>query len=204
MEKAKIRNSVKIRIFDINILADFSTFYNLAEEDKEHFSVSYEIQKSKYPLVRIHSECITGDVFYSERCDCGHQLKESLRLIKNEGGILIYLRQEGRGIGLYNKIDAYKFQDLGLNTYQANEIQNLPSDSRSYLCAAQILASLGVYEIRLLTNNPDKIEQISQYGIKVVKQIPTGIYLTKSNKKYLESKMRKSKHTIDFKNAKCI
>jgi GTP cyclohydrolase II len=160
--------------------------------------VSNLISKSKTPLVRIHSECITGDVFSSDRCDCGEQLQESLFKIKKEGGILIYLRQEGRGIGFYNKIDAYKLQDKGYNTYEANQHLNLPLDSRDYTCAAQILKALGVYKIRLLTNNPDKIQQLENNGIQVCNKISTGVFLTNKNKRYLEAKVTCTKHAIDF------
>ncbi len=195
MLEAKIRNSVQIKIKNVDLNANFTTFDNLSE-DKEHFSISYLINKSNPPLVRIHSECMTGDVFSSDRCDCGEQLQESLFKIKKEGGILIYLRQEGRGIGFYNKIDAYKLQDKGLNTYEANKHLNLPLDSRNYECAAQMLRALGVNKIRLLTNNPDKIRQLIKNGIEISQNVNTGVFVTENNKKYLEAKMTCTKHSI--------
>src|SRR6478672_13652273 len=119
------------------------------------------------PLVRLHSECLTGDVFGSARCDCGPQLREAVERIAATGGILLYLRQEGRDIGLYNKLDAYALQDGGLDTYQANTALGLPEDARDYTAAAQMLTALGITELDLLTNNPDKVRQLRERGITV-------------------------------------
>lgn len=148
------------------------------------------------PLVRVHSECLTGDVFGSARCDCGPQLRDAAEKITKAGGYLIYLRQEGRGIGLYNKLDAYALQDQGLNTYEANEALGLPSDGRNYSAAAQILRALGVSRIHLLSNNPDKAAQLSLHGIEVADKVPTGVFVTSSNLRYLQTKVDVSGHRI--------
>ncbi|WP_406207223.1 GTP cyclohydrolase II [Kitasatospora sp. NBC_01560] len=142
------------------------------------------------PLVRLHSECLTGDVFGSDRCDCGPQLRESVELITETGGYLLYLRQEGRGIGLYNKLDAYALQDSGLDTYDANTALGLPEDGRDYTAAAQMLTALGATGIDLLSNNPDKAEQLSTLGITVERRVPTGVHLSASNVHYLRAKGR--------------
>lgn len=140
------------------------------------------------PLVRLHSECLTGDVLGSRRCDCGPQLDDSLDLLATVGGYLLYLRQEGRGIGLYAKIDAYRLQDSGLDTFDANLALGYPEDARDYTVAAQMLAALGVGRVRLLTNNPDKTEQLSRLGIEVVEQVPMTMHVTPSNADYLAAK----------------
>jgi GTP cyclohydrolase II len=142
------------------------------------------------PLVRPHSECLTGDVFGSQRCDCGPQLREAVERIAAAGGFLLYLRQEGRGIGLYNKLDAYALQDAGLDTYEANVALGHAEDGRDYTVAAQMLAALGVERVRLLTNNPDKTAQLQQLGIAVTERVPTGEYRSPANAAYLAAKAR--------------
>jgi GTP cyclohydrolase II len=149
------------------------------------------------PLVRPHSECLTGDVFGSERCDCGPQLREAVERITESGGYLLYLRQEGRGIGLYAKLDAYALQDSGLDTFEANVALGHGEDERSYLVAAQMLAALGVSRAALLSNNPDKARQLSRFGVAVAAQVPTGVHLSASNARYLATKARRAGHTID-------
>ncbi|HET6710823.1 GTP cyclohydrolase II, partial [Amycolatopsis sp.] len=141
------------------------------------------------PLVRMHSECLTGDVFGSARCDCGPQLREAVERIDGAGGILLYLRQEGRGIGLYAKLDAYALQDAGLDTYQANTALGLPEDARDYTAAAQMLAALGIAEVDLLTNNPDKVRQLRERGVTVAGTVPTGVHATPDNLRYLDAKV---------------
>lgn len=148
------------------------------------------------PLVRVHSECLTGDVFGSLLCDCGPQLHEAISCFAREGGILLYLRQEGRGIGLYAKLSAYALQKKGLDTFEANRHLNLPEDARSFEPAAQMLSALGVPRVRLLTNNPDKASQLERYGIGIESTIPTGVYLNPNNRRYLEAKVRHKQHTI--------
>ncbi|MFI6844074.1 GTP cyclohydrolase II [Kitasatospora sp. NPDC050467] len=150
------------------------------------------------PLVRLHSECLTGDVFGSDRCDCGPQLRESVERIAEAGGYLLYLRQEGRGIGLYNKLDAYALQDSGLDTYDANTALGLPEDGRDYTAAAQMLGALGVTGIDLLSNNPDKAAQLTALGITVEHRVPTGVHLNDSNVRYLRAKVERTGHSIEL------
>ena len=147
-------------------------------------------------LVRMHSECLTGDVLGSARCDCGPQLDEAMRMIGESGGVLLYLRQEGRGIGLYNKLDAYVLQDAGVDTYQANELVGRRPDERDYLVGAQILRALDISRIRLLTNNDDKARQLRRHGIDVESVIPTGVYVTDENARYLAAKARVAGHRL--------
>lgn len=149
------------------------------------------------PLVRPHSECLTGDVFGSERCDCGPQLREAVERISDEGGFLLYLRQEGRGIGLYAKLDAYALQDSGLDTYEANVALGHGEDERDYTVAAQMLRAAGVDGIRLLSNNPDKAMQLEALGIRVTDRVPTGVHLSVANSRYLQAKRDHTAHTLD-------
>jgi GTP cyclohydrolase II len=139
-------------------------------------------------LVRPHSECLTGDVFGSQRCDCGPQLREAVERVAKVGGFVLYLRQEGRGIGLYAKLDAYALQDTGLDTYQANLALGHAEDERDYTAAAQMLAALGVTRIALLSNNPDKAEQLGRLGMTIVERVPTGVFLSPANADYLAAK----------------
>ena len=148
------------------------------------------------PLVRPHSECLTGDVFGSQRCDCGPQLREGMERVTARGGFVLYLRQEGRGIGLYAKLDAYALQDAGLDTYQANTALGLPEDARDYTAAAQMLAALGISEVDLLTNNPDKVRQLRDRGVTVAGTVPTGVHATPDNLRYLDAKVRHTNHTL--------
>ncbi|WP_430785850.1 GTP cyclohydrolase II [Actinoplanes sp. G11-F43] len=150
------------------------------------------------PLVRPHSECLTGDVFGSQRCDCGPQLREAVERIAEQGGFLLYLRQEGRGIGLYAKLDAYALQDDGLDTYQANVALGRGEDERDYTAAAQMLLGIGVDRVRLLSNNPDKAGQLAELGIDVTQRIPTGVHLSAANVRYLSVKASHTAHTIDL------
>ncbi|MBP3976781.1 GTP cyclohydrolase II [Microbacterium sp. BLY] len=150
------------------------------------------------PLVRPHSECLTGDVFGSERCDCGPQLREAVERIAAEGGFLLYLRQEGRGIGLYAKLDAYALQDSGLDTYEANVALGHGEDERDYTVAAQMLRALGADSIRLLSNNPDKAAQLDALGIRVTERVRTEVHLSEANSRYLQAKRDHTAHTIDL------
>ena len=152
----------------------------------------------RIPMVRLHSECLTGDVFGSERCDCGPQLREAVKRIADSGGFLLYLRQEGRGIGLYAKLDAYTLQDAGLDTYEANVALGHRADERSYLAAAQMLGALGVSRIALLSNNPDKLRQLRRCGVTVVERVPTGVHVSATNGSYLAAKARMGAHTLDL------
>jgi GTP cyclohydrolase II len=149
------------------------------------------------PLVRPHSECLTSDVFGSQRCDCGAQLREAVERIADSGGYLLYLRQEGRGIGLYPKLDAYALQDAGLDTYEANLALGHREDERSYLVAAQMLHALGASRVALLSNNPDKARQLGRFGVRVTARVPTGVHLSSANARYLATKARHGGHTLD-------
>jgi len=159
--------------------------------------VKGEIDSSKPILVRVHSECLTGDIFGSMRCDCGDQLHNALKMIDEEGcGILIYIRQEGRGIGLVNKIKAYALQDQGLDTVEANEKLGFPSDLRNYGIGAQILVNLGVRKMRIMTNNPKKMIGLEGYGLSIVEQVPIEITPNPHNQKYLACKKLKMGHLL--------
>jgi GTP cyclohydrolase II len=148
-------------------------------------------------LVRIHSECMTGDVFESLRCECGFQLRKSFKMVSEKGGIVVYLRQEGRGIGLIEKLKAYELQDKGLNTVEANVKLGHAPDARSFDLGIQILEDLGIISIRLLTNNPDKIKAIEDSTIQLKERIPLIIEPTENNKDYMETKKKLLGHMLD-------
>ena len=198
---ATIRTRVRIplRFGDgFSVTADAVTFHDLAD-NREHVAMVFgDLDKIDTPLVRPHSECLTGDVFGSARCDCGPQLREAVERISVAGGVLLYLRQEGRGIGLYNKLDAYALQDNGLDTYAANAALGLPEDDRDYTAAAQMLGALGVRRIDLLSNNPDKADQLRALGVTVRRRVPTGVFATESNLRYLRAKVDHTGHTISL------
>ena len=148
-------------------------------------------------LVRVHSECLTGDVFGSMRCECGEQLRAAFKLIAERGrGVIVYLRQEGRGIGLLNKLHVYRLQDGGLDTVEANQQLGFPADRRDYGVGAQILRDLGIEKVRILTNNPKKVGRLNVYGLEVVEQLPLEIPPTDHNRRYLEAKKTKMGHTL--------
>ena len=170
--------------------------YESLIDGSEHVALVNGEIGDKPTLVRVHSECLTGDTFFSQRCDCGRQLQRSLEMISKEGGILLYLRQEGRGIGLKNKIKAYSLQEKGADTVEANHLLGFPSDLRDYGIGAQILADLGVQRIRLLTNNPKKIVGLEGYGLEVVERVPIKIKEGENSKYYLETKKKKMDHML--------
>ncbi|MDG4766892.1 GTP cyclohydrolase II [Solwaraspora sp. WMMD406] len=182
------------------------TFDGLADQ-REHLAIGLgnwrraldrEASGGEPPLVRPHSECLTGDAFGSQRCDCGPQLREAVERIAGVGGFLLYLRQEGRGIGLYAKLDAYALQDAGLDTFEANLALGRGEDERDYTVAAQMLIALGVRRVALLTNNPDKAEQLDRLGVRVSEQIRTGVHVSAANVRYLAAKANHAAHTIDL------
>ncbi|MFF0107760.1 GTP cyclohydrolase II [Streptomyces hirsutus] len=173
--------------------AELVTFRGLPD-DGEHLACLVPPRDTRAPLVRLHSECLTGDVFGSTRCDCGPQLHEALNLLAVHGGVLLYLRQEGRGIGLYNKLDTYLLQDRGTDTFEANRLIGRGADERDYLAAAVMLRTLGLHRVRLLTNNPDKVRQLRGHGIDIAETLPTGVHLTPGNAAYLEAKARSGHH----------
>jgi 3,4-dihydroxy 2-butanone 4-phosphate synthase / GTP cyclohydrolase II len=176
-------------------------FKNLLDEQIHIALVKGEIKHEEPTLVRVHSQCLTGDVFGSYRCDCGEQLKKSMEMIEQEGtGVLLYLYQEGRGIGIINKLKAYSLQDEGQDTVQANEALGFKPDLRDYGIGAQILRKLGLGKIRIMTNNPRKIVGLEGYGLQLVERIPIEVQAKKDNLKYLRTKQEKMGHI--FQNIK--
>ncbi len=185
----------------IKMPTDYGPFdchlYKIDTDGSDHLALTRgEIHPDKPVLVRVHSECLTGDVFGSSRCDCGGQLDTAMRQIAAEGGCLLYLRQEGRGIGLAAKIHAYKLQEQGFDTIEANEKLGYGADLRDYGMGAQILYDLGIRKIRLLTNNPKKIIGLEGYGLEIVEQVPLSLPSNEHNEKYLATKKDRMGHTL--------
>ena len=200
LPRATIRTAVDLplrRGDGFSTLAKAATFDGLVD-GAEHLALGLGRPGDEPPLVRLHSECLTGDVLGSERCDCGPQLDEAVRRITRSGGYLLYLRQEGRGIGLYAKLDAYALQDTGLDTYDANLALGYAADGRTYAAAAQMLHALGATEIDLLTNNPDKAAQLEAHGIRVRQRVPTAVHLSHANAPYLAAKARRGGHDLVY------
>ncbi|PKH03325.1 GTP cyclohydrolase II [Psychromonas sp. MB-3u-54] len=196
----KVRTKISLKIgANSRIPAQIASFNHLMS-DKEHIAIIFgkADECSTSPLVRIHSECLTGDVFHSSRCDCGEQLNEAIELMEKEGGIIIYLRQEGRGIGLYNKIDAYKLQSEGMDTYQANNQLGFDNDLRDFTEAGQMLEALNIKKLQLLTNNPLKVKALRNYGMTVEQVISTSTFLKSDNESYLRAKAKNAGHNIRF------
>jgi GTP cyclohydrolase II len=171
-----------------------------SQDDKEHLAIiKGDISQGTHIPVRLHSECLTSEVLGSLKCDCREQLETALQYISNQGkGVILYLRQEGRGIGLGNKIRAYALQEKGYDTVQANHILGFPDDLRRYDVAAAMLKELGIESIKLLTNNPSKIYGLSEFGIEVTERLPIQIQSNPINHFYLTTKARKSGHLLDF------
>jgi GTP cyclohydrolase II len=197
---ARVRTSVDISLQTSGgrVVGRVSSFDGLFD-GREHVAVALGLPRHPpaVPLVRLHSECLTGEVFGSEQCDCGPQLSEAMHRIEQVGGYLLYLRQEGRGIGLYAKLDAYRLQAEGLDTFEANRALGYRDDERDYTAAAQMLHALGVAEVDLLTNNYEKIDQLTALGIAVRRRVPTGLFATPSNGRYLAAKAAVGQHGFD-------
>ncbi|GIN19315.1 bifunctional 3,4-dihydroxy-2-butanone-4-phosphate synthase/GTP cyclohydrolase II [Siminovitchia fordii] len=193
--KREAEASLPTEFGDFRVIA-----YSNQLDDKEHMAiVKGNIEPDTPVIVRMHSECLTGDVFGSCRCDCGPQLQAALRRIEEEGtGIILYLRQEGRGIGLINKLKAYKLQEEGLDTVEANEKLGFPSDLRDFNIGAQMLRELGVKKVRLLTNNPSKVSSLSDFGFEVTERLPIQLPFKSENEKYLKTKAEKLGHLLTF------
>lgn len=197
-DMAEVRARVDFKVgLKSNIDAEILSFRGL-QSDKEHVAVIFQAadKTQSIPLVRMHSECLTGDVFHSSRCDCGEQLEETITKMGEHGGIILYLRQEGRGIGLYNKIDAYRLQSQGMDTYQANNHLGFGDDLRDFTEAAQMLKALGVTKIRLVTNNPKKIRELQEHGIEIVSVVNTAAHIKHGNEDYLKAKISHGKHHL--------
>ncbi|GEM74640.1 GTP cyclohydrolase II [Vibrio sagamiensis] len=195
---AEVRARIDFKVgSNSSIEAELLSFHGLAT-DKEHVAVIFKKadKTQATPLVRMHSECLTGDVFHSSRCDCGEQLEETIERMAQVGGIILYLRQEGRGIGLYNKIDAYHLQSQGMNTYEANNHLGFGDDLRDFSEAAQMLQALGIKDIRLVTNNPKKINELKSYGINIIDVINTSAHIKDGNEEYLRTKATHGHHHL--------
>ncbi len=197
---AEVRARVDLKVgAKSNIDAEILSFSGL-NTDKEHVAVIFKAadKTQDVPFVRMHSECLTGDVFHSSRCDCGEQLEETINKMSETGGIILYLRQEGRGIGLYNKIDAYRLQSQGLDTYQANHELGFGDDLRDFAEAAQMLKALNVTKIKLITNNPKKVRELAEYGIEIAEVAHTLAHIKDGNENYLKAKVSHGKHKLDI------
>ena len=187
---AVVRREVQLplRVADGSSLAARMFTFDGLVDGREHVAIGLGDADRDVPLVRLHSECLTGDVLGSARCDCGPQLQEAIVRISHAGGYLLYLRQEGRDIGLYNKIDAYALQEDGLDTYEANLALGFAEDERDYTVAVQMLGALGVDRLDLLSNNPDKADQLEAAGLTVVRRVHTGLHVSPVNLGYLAAK----------------
>ena len=199
MRLLTVRNIVSIPIKFVRKRVQFASFEGI---EAEHFAILIGDYNAPSVLVRVHSECMTGDMFGSELCDCGGQLHEALqKMDTNDGGIILYLQQEGRGIGLYAKLDAYALQHKGLDTFAANRALGFEEDDRDFTIAGDMLRALGVSQVRLITNNPQKRDALLGRGIDVIETIRSGVFLTPRNERYLRSKVEHRQHTIDLDRA---
>jgi 3,4-dihydroxy 2-butanone 4-phosphate synthase / GTP cyclohydrolase II len=202
IEYRRRREKLVERVVSVRLPTDYGEFLAVAYRelltDKQHVAlVKGDVEGAENVLVRVHSECLTGDVFHSHLCDCGEQLEQALARIEDAGsGVLLYMSQEGRGIGLLNKLRAYELQASGLDTVEANIALGFPADSREWGIGNQILADLGLTTIRILTNNPQKLTGLDGYGLTVIEQVPLEVEPTPENERYLRAKREKLGHTI--------
>jgi len=202
IEYRRYREKLVVHVASAQLPTEFGNFiahvYECPSQNREHLAlVMGKISPDRPVLVRVHSQCVTGDTLYSVRCDCREQLATAMKKVGEKGeGVIVYLSQEGRGIGLANKIRAYALQDKGLDTVQANERLGLPADMRDYSVGAQILTDLGVRKIHLLTNNPEKVSGIRRHGLSILRRVPLEITPTKSNRAYLKVKKDKLGHLL--------
>ncbi|MBI2140482.1 GTP cyclohydrolase II [Candidatus Woesearchaeota archaeon] len=189
------------RTAQANIPTEFGEFscivYEINHSENHVALIKGDVKGKKGVLVRVHSQCLTGDVFHSVKCDCGKQLERAMHEIAAHGGVLLYLQQEGRGIGLSNKIKAYALQEKGYDTVEANTKLGFHADERDYTLASCILKDLGIASIKLMTNNPDKISSLEENGIKVIERIPLIVPETKYSAKYFKAKKEKMGHLLD-------
>jgi len=191
-----------VKVAEAKLPTQFGDFkiiaYRSNTDPTEHVAVVMGNVATDEPvLVRVHSQCLTGDVFHSLRCDCGEQIEMAMKRIADAGrGVVLYMRQEGRGIGLHNKIKAYALQDKGMDTVEANLALGFKADERNYGVGAQILADLGIKKMRLMTNNPKKMSGLSAYGLQIVEQLPITTEPNKHNKRYLSTKQQKMGHLL--------
>jgi GTP cyclohydrolase II len=201
---AEVRARVQLKVGKhSDIPAEIVSFHGLLDGE-EHVALIFNRadQTQEAPLIRMHSECLTGDVFHSSRCDCGEQLNECIDKMHQVGGIILYLRQEGRGIGLYNKIDAYVLQSQGMNTYEANNHLGFADDLRDFSDAVLMLQALGLEKVKLVTNNPRKLNALKEAGIEVLEQVGTSAHIKEGNEAYLETKVKFGSHTLDLDRTK--
>jgi 3,4-dihydroxy 2-butanone 4-phosphate synthase/GTP cyclohydrolase II len=201
MSKERLVRRVATAILPTKYGGIFTTIAYENDIDPSHHIalVKGEVGPDDKVLVRVHSQCLTGDVFGSKRCDCEEQLHTAMAMVEKEGkGVIVYMRQEGRGIGLVNKLKAYHLQENGKDTVEANEALGFKADMREYGIGAQILADLGLHRIRLMTNNPRKIIGLQGYGIEVVERVPIETKPHKENLEYLKTKAHKLGHLLSF------
>ena len=194
---ASVRARTDIQVGENGSIAAEIVSFNGLSDNEEHIALIFKgADKQASPLVRMHSECLTGDVFNSSRCDCGDQLNETINKMSLNGGVLLYLRQEGRGIGLYNILDAYELQSQGMNTYEANKHLGFAEDARDFTSAEEMLVALGVSHIKLITNNPKKIKSLQLSSIEVDEVVNTGVYEKSDNIAYLSAKKSQGGHAL--------
>ena len=197
-----MKSNTLIKEAEAQLPTDWGTFRivafksNISDYDPELVLVHPELDVTKPVIIRVHSECITGDLFHSQRCDCGRQLESAMQIIAEYKGILIYLRQEGRGIGIVNKLKAYNKQDEGLDTIEANEALGFKADDRDYKVVIKILEHFGINQVKLLTNNPEKISAFNEASVELIERLPLEIKPSPNNSSYLKTKKEEMGHLL--------